>query len=166
MIYRDQELLRCPGVRGKPIEGVAIKPLHKIPDERGAIYHMLRSDDEIFQQFGEIYFSLIHPQVIKGWHWHEKMVLHYAVIDGKIKLVLFDDRLESKTRGNLIEIFAGEENYCLIQVPAQVWNGFKGLGTKTSIVANCASIPHDPLEIKRWDPFTAKIPYDWNLKHG
>ncbi len=166
MIYRSQELLKCPGVRGTPIQGVGIKLLKKIPDERGAIYQMLRSDDEIFTQFGEIYFSLVHPGVIKGWHWHERMVLNYALIVGKIKLVLFDDRGDSKTKGNLLEIFAGEENYCLVQVPAQVWNGFKGLGTETSIVANCASIGHDPLEIKRMDPFSPQISYDWNLKHG
>ena len=154
------------GVKGQRIEGVVIKKLNKITDERGAIYHMLRNDDLLFEEFGEIYFSTIYPQVIKGWHIHEKMTLNYAVIVGKIKLVLFDGRKDSETRGNLMEIIMGENNYVLVKVPPKVWNGFKGVGTKESIVANCASLPHDPQEIKRLDPFTKKIPYNWEIQHG
>ena len=33
-------------------------------------------------------------------------------------------------------------------------------------VANCATVPHDPEEIERVDPFSDEIPYDWALKHG
>jgi dTDP-4-dehydrorhamnose 3,5-epimerase len=33
-------------------------------------------------------------------------------------------------------------------------------------VANCATLPHDPHEIDRLDPFQNDIPYDWALKHG
>ena len=153
------------GVKGNWIDGVVVKKLNKIPDERGTIFHMLRNDDPIFEEFGEIYFSMIYPEVIKGWHIHEKMTLNYAVICGMIKLVLYDDREDSPTKGNLMEIFMGEQNYVLVKVPPLVWNGFKGIGTTPSIVANCATIPHDPEEIKRLDPFSDKIPYNWNLKH-
>ena len=150
----------------KKIEGVVVKPLKKIPDERGCIYHMLRNDDPVFEKFGEIYFSVVYPGVIKGWHLHEKMTLNYAVIQGMIKLVLYDDRGNSPTKGNLMELFIGEENYCLVKIPPKIWNGFKGIGNKPAIVANCATLPHDPNEIKRMVPFTNKIPYDWELKHG
>ena len=149
----------------KKIEGVVVKPLKKIPDERGCIYHMLRCDDSIFEKFGEIYISVVYPGGIKGWHLHEEMTLNYAVIQGMIKLVLYDDRENSPTRGNLMELFIGEENYCLVKIPPKIWNGFKGIGNKPAIVANCATLPHDPNEIKRMDPFTNKIPYDWGLKH-
>lgn len=148
------------------IDGVVIKPLKRIPDERGCIYHMLRSDDSVYEQFGEVYFSSVHPGVIKAWHLHKEMTLNYAVICGKIKLVLYDDRKGSSTKGNLIESFIGEENYCLVKVPPMIWNGFKGIGTKTAIVCNCASIPHSPTEIQRLDPFSKSIPYDWGLKNG
>jgi dTDP-4-dehydrorhamnose 3,5-epimerase len=144
------------------IQGVKIKPLKKIPDERGTIFHMLRCDDPEFKKFGEIYFSTIYPGTIKGWHLHTKMTLNYAVIEGRIKLVLYDDRKNSPTRGELLEIFTGEDNYCLITIPPGVWNGFKGIGTKTSIVANCSDVPHDPIEIKRIDPLNnSLINYDW-----
>lgn len=147
------------------IEGVCITPLKQIPDERGKIMHMLRSDALGFTGFGEIYFSCVYPQAIKGWHIHKKMVLNYAVPHGNIKFVLYDDRPDSPTKGEVQEVFMGPDNYCLVTVPPMVWNGFKGLGNEMAIVANCASIYHDPDEIARLDPFDPSIPYDWAIKH-
>ena len=147
------------------IEGVHVRPLRRIPDERGTIMHMLRADEPHFEQFGEIYFSTVYPGVIKGWHIHTRITLNYAVIYGMIKLVLYDDRGGSSTRGEVQELFIGQDNYCLVTIPPLVWNGFKGIGTTVAIVANCATLPHDPEEIKRKDPFDPSIPYDWALKH-
>ncbi len=147
------------------IEGVKVIPLKKIPDERGSILHMLRKDDPHFESFGEIYFSVVYPQVVKGWHLHAKMTLNYAVVSGMIKLVLFDARDNSPTRGELMELFIGDENYSLVTIPPGVWNGFKGIGTEKAIVANCSTIPHSKTEIKRMDPFENDIiNYDWSLK--
>ena len=147
------------------IEGVAIRPLKIIPDERGKVMHMLKETDPEFERFGEIYFSMVYPGVIKGWHLHSKMVINYAVPIGQIKLVLFDERKDSKTKGEIQELFVGRDNYCLVKVPIGVWNGFKGVGTEPALVANCATIPHDPGEISRLDPLESHIPYDWALKH-
>jgi len=147
------------------IAGVSITPLRQILDERGKIMHMLRSDAPGFQGFGEIYFSCVYPGAIKGWHIHSRMTLNYAVPHGHIKFVLYDDRDGSSTRGELQEIFLGPDNYCLVTVPPLVWNGFKGIGAEMAIVANCASIPHDPDEIDRLDPFDPSIPYDWDIVH-
>ena len=141
-------------------------PLRRIPDERGCIMHMLRADAPHFKGFGEVYFSAVNPGAIKAWHIHKEMTLNYAVVIGTIKLVLYDDRAESPTRGRLMELFVGDQNYCLITVPPGVWNGFKGCGIVPSLVANCATHPHHPDEIEREDPFTSKIPYDWRLRHG
>jgi len=147
------------------IDGVVVKRLNQINDERGKIMHMLRCDDPIFENFGEIYFSVVYPQVIKGWHLHSKMTLNYACVSGMIKLVLFDERADSPTKGVLQEIFLGEDEYKLVRIPFGVWNGFKGVGTAPSIVANLASHPHDPSEISRMDPLSNHIPYDWSLKN-
>ena len=148
------------------IDSVLIHPLKKISDERGKIMHMLRADDPHFIGFGEIYFSVVYPGVVKGWHLHQKMTLNYAVVTGMIKLVLYDERPESPTRGELMEIFIGDDNYQLVKIPPLVWNGFKGIGTIPAIVANCASLPHDKNEISRLDPFDNHIPYNWELKQG
>jgi dTDP-4-dehydrorhamnose 3,5-epimerase len=127
--------------------------------------HFLRNDDPEFEAFGEVYFSVVYPGVIKGWHLHRTMVLNYAVPVGLIKLVLFDSREDSPTRGELMELFTGPENYSLIQIPPGIWNGFKGIGTTPALLVNCSTIPHDPEEIARMDPFDPSIPYNWDLVH-
>ena len=147
------------------IDGVLINPLKQILDERGKIMHMLRNDDPHFEKFGEIYFSFVYPGIVKAWHLHKKMKLNYAVPYGNIKLVLYDDRKNSPSKGEIMELFLGPDNYKLITIPPKVWNGFKGIGNKTNIVANCSTIPHNPDEIIRIDPFNNDIPYDWTLKH-
>lgn len=143
-----------------------MQALRQICDERGKIMHMLRRDSEQFEEFGEIYFSVVNPGAIKAWHIHRKMTLNYAVVFGMIKLVLYDDRSDSPTQGELMELFLGPENYQLVRIPPMVWNGFKGVATQPSVVANCATIPHDPDEIMRLSPFDEKIPYKWDIKHG
>ena len=148
------------------IKGVLVKPLSQIADERGKIMHMLRADEPHFEQFGEIYFSVAYPGVVKGWHLHKEMTLNYAVILGMVKLVLYDPREDSPTKGEIQELFIGEDNYVLVKIPPGIYNGFKAIGTKPAIVANCATLPHRPDEIERLDPFTSDIPYDWGLKHG
>jgi dTDP-4-dehydrorhamnose 3,5-epimerase len=148
------------------IDGVQIFPLRQIIDERGSVMHMLRADAPHFEGFGEIYFATVNPGAIKGWHIHTKMTLNYAVPHGLVKLVMYDEREDSPTRGELQELFVGQGNYVLVRIPPGVWNGVKGLGQSPSIVANCASHPHDPDEIKRADPMSDRIPYDWALRHG
>ena len=148
------------------IDGVEIFPLTRIQDERGMVMHMLKNSDPHFLAFGEIYFSVIYPGVIKAWHLHSRMTINYAVVEGNIKLVVFDQRPDSKTKGELQEIYFGQVNYQLVRVPPGVVNGFTSTGGRRAIVANCADLPHDPSEITRIDPFTPTIPYDWKLKHG
>lgn len=147
------------------IDGVQIIPLKRIPDERGTIMHMMRATDPHFQQFGEIYFSTIYRNVIKGWHLHNEMTLNYACIYGRIKLVLYDEREGSPTHGELMEIFLGPDNYSLVIIPPQVWNGFKGMSEPFAIVANCCTHVHDPSRSQRLDPLNNHIPYDWALKN-
>jgi dTDP-4-dehydrorhamnose 3,5-epimerase len=148
------------------IHDLRVTPLRRIPDERGAVFHMLREDDPGFERFGEIYFSLVYPGVIKGWHRHRRMTLNYAVPVGMVKLVCYDDRDGSPSRGVVQQLHVGELEYALVTIPPLIWNGFKGVGDRAALVANCATIPHDPTEIERLDPFTDDIPYDWALKHG
>lgn len=143
------------------IEGVRLIELRRIPDERGMVMHMLRSDAEHFTKFGEIYFSTAYPGVVKAWHLHDRMTLRYAVPVGTVKVALFDPREASPTRGQVEEIVLGEHAYRLLIVPPRVWNGFKNVGPQTALVANCADLPHDPTEIHRLDPDDKTIPYRW-----
>lgn len=127
---------------------------------------MLRDDSPLFERFGEIYFSMVYPGVVKGWHRHREMTLNYAVPLGMIKLVCYDDRPDSVSRGVLAEYHIGALNYCLVTVPPMVWNGFKGEGVEAALVANLASLHHSPDEIERLDPNSERIGYDWSLRNG
>jgi dTDP-4-dehydrorhamnose 3,5-epimerase len=148
------------------IADVLIAPLRRIPDERGMIMHMMRADAPHFEKFGEIYFATAYPGVIKAWHLHKSQTQNYVCIQGMIKLVLFDDREGSRTRGVIQEIFMGEDNYVLVRIPYGIINGWKCIGTKTALLANCATEVHDPREMTRIDPFSKKIPYQWDIQHG
>jgi len=147
------------------IHGVIVTPLKQIFDERGKVMHMLREDSPVFTRFGEIYFSCVHPGAVKAWHLHKRMTLNYAVISGEIKCVVYDDRSDSPTRGKVQEYFLSPENYNLLTVPPLVWNGFKAIGDRSAIVANCATLSHDPDEIERRPAFDPAIPYDWQIRH-
>ncbi|MGQ0663105.1 MAG: dTDP-4-dehydrorhamnose 3,5-epimerase family protein [Pseudomonadota bacterium] len=148
------------------IDGVKVIPLPRIPDERGMVMHMLKRTDPHFLEFGEIYFSCGYPGVVKAWHIHKRMTLNNCCIAGMIKLVLFDGREASPTRNALVELFIGEHNYCLVQIPPGITNGYKAYGDKMAILANCATLPYDREELIYIDPFKNDIPYDWSVRHG
>ena len=144
------------------IEGIQIIKKKVILDDRGKILHMLRSDEDNFTKFGEIYFSYVYPKKIKAWHLHKKMTLNYAAAFGKIKIVLYDDRAESKTKGEIQEIFLSNENHELISIPPMIWNGFASANDNVAVLANCSDIPHDTSEIVRLNFDDPKFPYDWS----
>lgn len=147
------------------IEGVQITSRKVIPDDRGKIMHIMKSSDNQFNTFGEVYCSTIYPGIVKGWHMHKKMTLNYVVLKGNIKFVLYDDRPESKTYQQIQEIIIGETQYVMVTVPPFVWNGFKGIGLEEAFVINFTDIPHDQEEIVRMDPHQNDlINYDWAVK--
>ncbi|MDA7592281.1 dTDP-4-dehydrorhamnose 3,5-epimerase family protein [Rhodobacteraceae bacterium] len=145
------------------IEGVKIHKLNRICDERGSVWHMLRSDAEHFEKFGEIYFATIYPGVVKGWHEHTLQTQNYAVIDGMIKLVLYDNRPDTKTYQKLMEVFLGDEDYKLVTIPPGIVNGYKSITSNRAIVANCSTLPHSPGEMIRHNPHDCFIEYNWNV---
>lgn len=147
------------------IEGVIVKKLKVIPDDRGKIMHIMKNSDEEFHEFGEVYCSTIYPGIVKAWHIHNKMTLNYTVLKGKIKFVLFDTRKDSKSYGELMVLYMGDGEHIRVTVPPMVWNGFMGLGLEESLVINFTDIPHDPTEIARMDPHDNDIiDYDWSIK--
>ena len=143
------------------IEGVVLTKKKQYQDERGKIMHMMRNDDRMFKKFGEVYFSSVFENQVKAWHLHKKMTLNYVAVVGKVKFVLYDDRKNSKTFGNIQEIILSCENYFLLTVPPLVWNGFKSADNNSAIISNCSDIPHDPNEIVRKNFNDDYFPYDW-----
>ena len=89
------------------------------------------------------------------------MILNYACIVGYVKFVLFDGRNNSTTKGKVQELLLTADKCFLVTVPPLIWNGFMNVGNKTSILANCSSIPYRDDEIIRKSPFDKFIPYQW-----
>ncbi|MBI2472634.1 MAG: dTDP-4-dehydrorhamnose 3,5-epimerase family protein [Planctomycetes bacterium] len=150
------------------IDGVKIKKLKYIPDERGRLMEILRKDDELFINFGQVYLTTAYPGVVKAWHYHKIQTDYFAVIHGMMKIVLYDSRKDSPTFGQINEFIAGTYNPILIQIPPMVTHGFKCISEHEAIVINCPTEAYNyntPDEY-RMDPHSAEIPYSWDRKDG
>jgi dTDP-4-dehydrorhamnose 3,5-epimerase len=143
------------------MHGVSVIPLKQHHARRGKVMLMLRADAPHFQQFGEIYFSAAYPGIVKAWHLHSEKTVNLAVIHGLMKLVLFDPREESGTKGTIEEHCIGPENYCLVIIPPGIWYGFQTLGTEMAILANCATSLCPPEEDHKKAVDDPEIPYHW-----
>ena len=150
------------------IDGVVVKKLRVIPDERGRVMEILRSDDEFFSRFGQVYTTTAYPGAVKGWHYHKKQTDHVAVVEGMVKLVLYDNRDDSPTKGEINEFFIGEHNPLLVKIPPLVLHGFKCISEEEAVCINVPSevYDHDQPDEFRVDPHKNDIPYSWDRKDG
>ena len=158
------------GVKAKKmIEGVKVKRLRQIPDERGRLIECLRNDDkEFFIKFGQVYVTVASPGAVKGWHYHKKQTDNFVAISGMAKVVLYDTRKKSKTHGEIMEVFMGEQNPLILQIPPYVMHGLKGISEKEAIIVN---IPTEVYHYESPDEFRVDahdndIPYDWSRRDG
>jgi dTDP-4-dehydrorhamnose 3,5-epimerase len=144
------------------------KKLRVIPDERGRLMEVLRCDDEMFEKFGQTYISVTYPGVIKGWHMHKLQTDHIACVKGMLKLVLFDGREGSPTKGEINEFFIGEHNPMLVKVPTDVYHGWKCISESEALAMNVPTLEYnyDKPDEYRLPHDTDLIPYNWDLKHG
>ena len=147
------------------IDGVWTKALKVVPDERGRLMEILRADDEGFTKFGQVYMTTNYPGVVKAWHRHEVQDDMVCCVKGMIKLVLFDPRDGSPTKGAVSEYFIGDHDPRLVRVPAGVYHGWKCISEDESVVVNAPTEMYDyehPDEQRlEWD--TDEIPYDWDI---
>ena len=150
------------------IEGVKVKKLRCIPDERGQLMEILRADDECFVKFGQVYLTSAYPGATKAWHYHKVQTDNFAVVKGMMKVVLYDARPGSATKGEVNEFFIGEKNPALVTIPPLVYHGFKCIGTEEALVINTPteSYKYDKPDEYRIDPHSKEIPYDWTRKDG
>lgn len=150
------------------IEGVRTKKLTIHADERGRLMEMLRLDDEIFLKFGQAYLTTAYPGVVKAWHYHKIQTDHFIVVRGMMKVVLYDSREDSPTKGMVNEFFMGDWNPMLLQIPANVYHGFKCISEHEALVVNIPTEMYNYTEPDefRLDPHSGEIPYDWNRKDG
>ena len=150
------------------IDGVVVKKLKVVPDERGRLVEILRNDEDMFVQFGQVYLTTTYPQVVKAWHFHKKQDDFITCVKGMLKLVLFDDREGSSTRGEVNQFFIGDHNPMVVKVPKMIYHGWKCISEEEALVINVPTEPYDrqnPDEF-RLDPHENNIPYKWERKDG
>jgi dTDP-4-dehydrorhamnose 3,5-epimerase len=150
------------------IDGVKVKKLRVIPDQRGRLMEILRHDDGLFQKFGQVYMTTTYPGVVKAWHKHEKQTDNIVCIAGMIKMALYDSRPGSSTHGEINEFYLGVHDPLLVQVPSGVYHGWMGVSPEEALIINIPTEPYDrehPDE-QRLDPHGHDIPYDWRRKDG
>ena len=145
------------------IADLEVLPLRIIADDRGSVMHMIRADAPHFKAFGEVYFSTVVRGAVKGWKRHKRMTLNLAVPVGRIRLVAFDDRPDSATHGACVDMALGPHDYKLVIVPPGVWTAFQGVAEGDSLLANCATILHDPTEAENWPLVDPPVEIDWKL---
>ncbi len=148
------------------IEGVKTRKLRVIPDERGYLMEMLRSDWEEYDKFGQVYVTAVYPGVVKGWHYHKIQSDHFICVQGMAKVVLYDGREDSPTHGEINEFFIGSLNPMMIKIPPGVMHGFKGISEETTLIIN---VPTELYNYQQPDEYrlpahTDQIPYDWARK--
>lgn len=145
------------------IDGVKVKKLKIIPDERGRLMEILRSDDENFSKFGQVYMTTAYPGVVKAWHYHKKQDDNFTCVHGKMKLALYDARPKSPTFKEVNEFIIGPDDPMLVAIPKHVYHGFKCISDVEALVINTVTRPYDykkPDEY-RLDAYENDIPYDW-----
>ncbi len=150
------------------IDGVVIKDLRVITDERGFLMEIMRNDDPMFETFGQVYMTTAYPGVVKGWHYHKEQIDHITVLHGMAKIVLYDMRESSPTHGEIQELFIGERNRILVRIPTLVAHGMKGIGTEPAFMLNVPNKVYNyesPDEF-RIPPHSGNIPYDWSRQDG
>lgn len=150
------------------IAGVRIRPLQAHCDERGRLVELLRLDWPEFRKFGQAYLTTAYPGVVKGWHYHKKQMDSFVCIRGMMKIVIYDGRPTSPTKGCINEFFVGEHNLMLVQIPPDVYHGFKCISEYEAMIVN---IPTETYNYKEPDEYrlpahTKKIPYSWERKDG
>ncbi len=151
------------------IEGVKLKKLKVIPDERGRLMEILRADDELFIKFGQVYMTTTYPGVVKAWHLHKKQFDNVACLQGTIKLVLFDARKDSPTYKQINEFYLGVHNPLLVQIPPHIYHGWKCVSLEEAVVVNIPTelYNYEQPDEFRLDPHNNElILYDWKRKDG
>ena len=133
------------------IQGIALTSQKIIRTDGGEVLHGLKKNDDNFYGFGEAYFSTINYGEIKGWKRHSEMVLNIVVPIGKIKFVVYDDRLNSATYSKFQAITISRENYLRLTLQPMLWFAFQGLSKNSNILLNIANIEHGSDEVDKKD---------------
>jgi dTDP-4-dehydrorhamnose 3,5-epimerase len=133
------------------IDGVVFREAVTHPDERGTLCEIFNpawglSDEPLVY----VYQITIRPGQVKGFVLHRTYSDRLFFSLGTAKIVLYDDREDSPTRGTLNELHFGDHNRALLVIPPGVWHGVQNVGTTDALFVNCPTKPYDHEDPDKW----------------
>lgn len=152
------------GVKIKELKVFKDKPDLDQPVEPGIFMEVLRDDDQMMSRFGQSNFTIANKGTIKAFHWHKYQDDLWFLASGKAAIVLYDQREDSKTKGETQVIFGGENDYKLVLIPVGVVHGYKVLSNAPCMLFYhvTKSYNRESPDEERIDPFDKTISFDWD----
>ena len=106
------------------LQGIIIKPLRQLTDERGFFTEVMRKDwKDLFlkDKLVQANLSISYPYIIRAWHKHlKKQVDYFTVVEGALKICAFDEKT-----AELTEIISTGKNLQTVRIPGYYWHGFR-----------------------------------------
>ena len=127
MTWTDGEIPDC-----------VVTELRRFGDERGWLAEFHRDDDRpggVDPAMG--YVSLTRAGVTRGPHMHRAQTDLFVFFDGRFRLVLWDDREGSATRGIRQVLELGSERPATVVVPPGIVHGYRNVGPGDAYIVNC-----------------------------
>ena len=121
------------------IDGLEIRPLAQIADERGWLVELFRHD-ELDTGFhpAMAYLSATEPGVTRGPHEHiDQTDLFCFIGPGNFKLRVWDNRPASPTYWRVMTLFAGQDNPQMVIVPPGIVHAYRNISHFTGMTINC-----------------------------
>jgi dTDP-4-dehydrorhamnose 3,5-epimerase len=160
----DQSVTADWTVLQEPIDGVQLIEVRNVIANSGHTTEVLRRDwfgagveiDQVFQ-------VTLGAHGVSAWHVHMDTTDRLFVNAGQVKIVLYDSRPESRTRGLVNEFRLGERRPGLVVIPPGVWHGVQNLQAAESRVLNLVDVAYEYEDPDHWrlPADTAEIPYSF-----
>jgi len=154
--------------RSQDVDGVKYRPTRAVPHEDGHVAEVARTSWDIIEKpIVQVHTTTTLPGRVRAWGLHQLGSDRLFVVNGLVKIVIFDGRAESRTFGNVAEFLVSEQNPGLVVIAANLYHGWKNIGSTIATIINMPDRMYDynqpdALDLP-WDSHAATrlIPYQW-----
>jgi dTDP-4-dehydrorhamnose 3,5-epimerase len=149
------------------IEGVLMHKMRNVMKDNGYLTEIFREEWEEGAEIKHIFQETLNPGEITAWHCHQNTTDRLFASLGSLKIVLYDARKESSTRGLLNVFRVGTAHPHLIVVPPGIWHGVMNIGPEISLIVNITDKVYEYESPDHWrlDEDTDQIPYSFRKSH-
>lgn len=145
------------------IDGLVVERLKVVPRTEGELVEVLAPAADADTGIRNIHVSTIYPGEIKAWHFHPEKRETLVCLAGMLKLVFYDDREGSPSRGELQEVFSGELDYRRVVIPPGLKHAARAYGGERARVLVLSDRPFDP-DAPDKTVVEPPVDYEWSVK--